>query len=237
MTRSPRSTKAAVAFALACSAPLAGAVQILDGADGHTLYAKVSKKEITRLALDHGRITTLRFKQGELGTDPDEDTGQLFLSVPPGSDKPINAFLTTDAGATYTLVMQVVDAPADSIVIRQHRPQQASPDNKAGTYDRAIKRLAAAMAGDGAPDDMQVRRVGRRLALWREATATLDAEYLTRELVGERYLVTNVSNQPMVLDEREFYRKGVSVVALDQLNLAPGASTRLYVVREKAQNE
>ncbi len=192
-----RKNKAILVVALAAAVSAnALAIQIVEGGDGATIYAKVSKKEMTRLSVDHGRVASLRVRQSELSVDPDEETGQLFLTVPDGVKakhiKPINAFLTTGAGRTYTLILQVVDTPAESIVIKEPRPRQAARSNdfKSTSYDRAVRRLVAVM-----------------------------------------------SQAPMVLDEREFYRKGVSVVALDQLNLAPGASTRLYVIRDKTHNE
>lgn len=233
----------AMALAAALSTSNALAVQIIEAGDGATIYAKVSKNEMTRLSIDRGRAASLRVKEGELSIDPDDETGQLFLSVPGGHKadavKPINGFLTTDSGHTYTLILQVVDTPSDSIVIKEPRAKQAPGKNdfKSTSYDKAVKRLVSVMANDELPDDMQVKEIGKHLDLWQEAAMTLERQYVAGDIVGERYLVANVSKEPMVLDEREFYRKGVSVVALDQLNLAPGASTRLYVIREKIQNE
>lgn len=237
------STIVAMALAAALFSSNAQAVQIIEAGDGTTIYAKISKKEMTRLSIDRGRVASLRVKDGELAIDPDDETGQLFLSVPGGDKaahvKPINGFLTTDSGHTYALILQVVDTPSDSIVIKEPRAKQAAGKNdfKSNSYDKAVKRLVSVMANDELPDDMQVKEVGQRLDLWQEAAMTLERQYVAGDIVGERYLVANVSKEPMILDEREFYRKGVSVVALDQLNLAPGASTRLYVIREKAQNE
>lgn len=233
------SALALLAAALAWAAPSAMAVQIVESGDGGTIYAKLSKKEMTRLGIEGGRVSSLRVKEGSLNIDPDDETGQLFLSVPAGVDKPINGFLTTDAGHTYTLVLQITDTPADSIIIKEPKSKQAQgrSDFKTTSYDKAVKRLVSVMANDELPDDMQVKEIGRRLDLWQEAAMTLERQYIAGDIVGERYMVANVSKEAMVLDEREFYRKGVSVIALDQLNLAPGASTRLYVIREKAQNE
>lgn len=225
-------------FTAALPAPVA-AVQIIEAADGVTIYAKVSKREQTRLALEHGRITMLRVKSSELDVEPDNEKGQLFLSVPTGISKPINGFLTTDSGNTLTVVFQVVDGPSDSIIIKQPRRRSgaAQSDFKSTSYDKAVKRLVTVMATDELPDDMQIREVGRQLALWKEASMSLERQYIAGAIVGERYLVSNVSAAPMVLDEREFYRKGVSVVAVERLNLAPGDATRVYVIREKKPND
>lgn len=240
MIHSLKRNKPAVllALTLAWMASSAEAVQLKEAGDGATIYAKLSKKEMTRLGVEGGRVSTLRVKEGELNIDPDDETGQLFLTVPPGSIKPINGFLTTESGRTYTMVLEITDTPSDSIIIQEPKARQPGRnDFKSTSYDKAVKRLVTVMANDELPDDIQVKEIGRRLDLWQETAMTLERQYVAGEIVGERYMIANVSKAPMVLDEREFYRKGVSVVALDQLNLAPGTSTRLYVIREKAQNE
>lgn len=227
-----------LAGTLLVASAVAHGVQVKEGGDGSTIYARLSQKEMTRLAVERGRIASLRVRDGELGIDADDDTGQVFLTVPAGGKKPINGFLTTDTGDTYTLVLEIVDAPADSIVIQQpRRPPQGNNEFKSSTYDKAVKRLVTLMANDELPEDVQIRQLGKKLDLWREASMTLDTQYLLGGFVGERYSVANDSQASMVLDEREFYRKGVIVIALDELILAPGASTRLYVIREKTQNE
>ena len=41
----------------------------------------------------------------------------------------------------------------------------------------------------------------------------------------------------MVIAEQELYRPGVVVIAVEQQTLAPGDSTRVYIVRERARDE
>ena len=51
-------------------------------------------------------------------------------------------------------------------------------------------------------------------------------------LVGEKYQLTNVSKQRMVIDERELYRRGVLAVMVNTLELEPGEATNVMVVLE-----
>jgi conjugal transfer pilus assembly protein TraK len=228
-----------LAMMATCIATNAYALQILQGDDGATLYVKISKKEMTRLSIEQGRVVTLRVKEGEINIDPDDETGQIFLTVPEGMDKPINGFLTTDIGRTYTIIFQPTDMPSDSIVIKQAKPKtkQVSREPKSNTHDKVVKRLITVMASDELPDDIEIKEVGKQLALWKEASMMLERQYTTEGVVGERYTVANVTKEPIVLEEREFYRKGVSVVAIEQLSIAPGGATRVYIIREKAENE
>jgi conjugal transfer pilus assembly protein TraK len=136
-------------------------------------------------------------------------------------------------------VLQQTDVPSYSIVIKQPKakPRPLPTEFKSQPYDKSVKRLITAMANDAVPGDMEIKDVGQSLALWKEASMTLEREYRAEGMIGERYRIVNISKEPMVLDEREFYRKGVSVVAIEQLNLVPGGATRVFVLREKAAHE
>ncbi len=59
------------------------------------------------------------------------------------------------------------------------------------------------------------------------------AKYEGDELNGEHYVVTNKTPSNLILLEQEFYRKKVVAVSIENLNLLPGQSTNVYVVREK----
>ena len=98
---------------------------------------------------------------------------------------------------------------------------------------RALKAMLVALASDQAPSDMRVEEVGRPLQLWKEARLTLMRVVEGRGMIGEVYILTNVSSQPMVLAEEEFDRDGDRVlgVAIEHHNLRPGDSTNVYVLR------
>jgi len=54
-------------------------------------------------------------------------------------------------------------------------------------------------------------------------------------LKGEKYLLTNTSDKPMVIDERELYRRGVVAIAIEKPELKPAETTAVYVVSENAE--
>ena len=95
-------------------------------------------------------------------------------------------------------------------------------------------RVLVAMAADRPPTDIRVDEVNRPIQLWQEAKFALVRLYEGRGLVGERYVLTNVSTQDMVLAEQEFDRErgGVLAVSIENHNLRPGESTSVYVIRQ-----
>jgi conjugal transfer pilus assembly protein TraK len=184
---------------------------------------------------------------GEIVLECDRDKGEIYVRPVGESKKPINLFVSS-AGATYTLVLRRADTPADTIVIRdkaalQRRAQTQSARSAPGvaaSHVRSLKALLVAMASGHVPSDFQTDAVGQTVPLWREARFTLERTYRGRGLIGERYTLRNVSDEPMVLTEPEFDRAddesgSVSGIAIEHHNLLAGESTQVFVIREEAQ--
>ena len=175
---------------------------------------------------------------GEIVLECDRDKGEIYVRPVGDSAKPINLFVSS-ANATYTLLLRRSDTPADTLVIRDKTPtalKHAASPTPAGpspNHVRAMKALLVAMAADRVPPDIQVEEMHRTVSLWTEAQFSLVCQYAGRGLIGEKYLLQNISHSPMVLAEQEFDREaaGVAGIAIEQHNLRPGESTRVYVIR------
>ncbi len=175
---------------------------------------------------------------GEVVLECDRDKGEIYVKPVGLGTKPVNLFIST-ANATYTLVLRRVDMPADTIVIRDRGASVASAgaaSNRlggAGNHVKTIKNLLATMASDRPAADVRVQDVRRPVELWKETRFVLLRTYESRGMVGEKYLLTNSGAEPMVLAEQEFDREGSDVLAvsIENLNLRPGESTVVYVIR------
>lgn len=190
---------------------------------------------------------------GEIVLECDRDKGEIYIRPVGDSPKPVNLFISS-AHATYTLVLRKADTPADTIVIRDpgQRALQAmqSPTGAAGSqtplvtapnHIRGLKTLLLAMASDRVPPDIRVDELNQPIQLWAEARFSLMRRYEGRGLVGERYLLQNVSQAVMVLAEQEFDRPDspsggqVLAVAVEHHNLRPGETTNVFVIRRGGQ--
>jgi conjugal transfer pilus assembly protein TraK len=183
---------------------------------------------------------------GEIVLECDTDKGEIYVR-PVGKlegniGKPVNLFVSSPY-ATYTLLLRRSDTPADTIVIRDKAPRQARAElgnanssARQAQHVRSLKAMLVAMASDRVPTDIRVEEVSRPVRLWMEASFWLTRVYEGRGLIGERYLLTNISNQNMVLAEQEFDREAGAVlgVAIENHNLRPGESTAVYVIRQGA---
>lgn len=228
---------ALLASVLSASAPCA-ALQILEGGDGQSLVAKISQKEVTRLTVEGSRIKRVTGNPGEFWLEKDEEKGQIYLR--PSSEantKPINLFVSTERG-TFMLLLQPVDLPAETIVIRPlSGTREASRIERSTSHVRTIKNLLLAMASDTLPRDMEIRELAREVALWKDTRLTLSRTYLGQIIVGEKYLLTNVGNSVMSITEPELYKAGVMAIALDNGRLNAGESTNVFIVRMRTDHE
>ena len=176
---------------------------------------------------------------GEIALTCDRDKGEIYVRPVGDSAKPINLFVAS-ANATYTLLLRRSDTPADTIVIRDRTPKAlkhaTSAQAMAGPSPnqvRAMKALLVTMVSDRIPPDIRVEETHGTLPLWNAARFSRVRQYDGRGLVGEKYLLQNISDLPMVLAEPEFDRAQGNVVgiAVEYHNLRPGESTSVYVIR------
>ena len=217
----------------------ASALQILDAKDGETVLGKISQKEVTRISFEHGRIRKVTGNAGEFVLEKDEEKGQVFIRpASPESTKPINLFVSSER-STVALLLQPVDTPSDTIVIREGRDplRSASRMERSGLHVRTVKNLLLAMAGDALPEDMEVREAGQQLALWPGVRLTLERAWLGAGIVGEKYQLVNIGTSEVNLVERDLYKPGVVAVSLEHASLRPGEATNLFVIRERRAND
>ena len=242
MTRSKSKLSPSFAWllllALAASQP-AQALQVVDARDGETVLAKVSRKEVTRISVDRGRIRKVTGNAGEFVLEKDDEKGQVFIRpAAPDSTKPINLFVSTER-STIGLLLQPVDTPSDAIVIREARDAATGPARieRSGRHVRTMKNLLLAMAEDALPDDMEVREPGRELTLWPGARLTLQRQWLAAGVVGEKYQLVNTGASTLALAERDLFKRGVMAVSVEQAPLRPGETTQLFVIRERRADD
>lgn len=218
------------------------ALQVLDVRDGVSVTAKLALREPTRIKVEGTLIGEVfgnvwqdkTNPTGEVVVETDPAKGELYVRpLSPTTTKPINLFVSTKQ-ATYTLLLQPVDMPADTIVLRDRTPRarrEATSQGKAPQQVRALTALLAAMANESPTADMRVEETARDVRLWQATRFTLLRTYATPGLIGERYRLTNLGDAALALEARWLDREGVLGVAIEQATLEPQASTQVFVLR------
>jgi len=217
----------------------AAAQQVISVGEIAQVKADISLNEPNLLVVEGRKLMGLKGWNDELQIQLDEVNGSatFFVAAPKPGMKIITMQGSDDAGGTYVFNLTPKDVPGELIILK---PQSAGKHGKnsvakANDYQRAVKNMLLTVAGNDADAEFVV--VNKEVPLWNEARFYLQRKYLDADLVGEKYFLTNVSTSEMVLAEQEFYRAGVMLVAVESHNLAPGASTPVYIVRARKENE
>lgn len=213
----------------------AAALQIVDARDGETVFAKISQKELTRIGFERGRIRRVTGNAGEFLMEKDEDRGLVFVRPAPGITKPVNIFVSSDRG-TVALLLQPVDGPGDTIVIRESRPA-GTRSERAGRHVRGIKHLMLAMANDLIPDDLEIRETRRAFSLRTGLRLDLERQFVASDAVGEKFRLVNTGTTTAEIAPADLYRPGVMAVSVEHGSLPGGQTTNVFLVRERRADE
>jgi conjugal transfer pilus assembly protein TraK len=198
----------------------------------------VPSRELTRIAIENGRLKSMQFLVDELEVKNDIETGVAFIR-PKVADKQISLFVISASGATHELVLQPVETmPLESIVIRdpigKRTPGKGDKSSieRAGSLEQSVKRLMLIMArGEKDSSDVAFERLQAQLSLWNETRFVMTARYSTRSLIGEVFTLSNVGAKVMKVAEQELFKLGVVAVAIDTHILRPGEQTDVFVIR------
>lgn len=226
-----------LAVMLSAVAIQAHALQTVEPVEGHNAFVKISTKETTRIVIEGAKIRSLVATDGELAVEKDEERGQLFIR-PLVVGKPINARVISSSNATYNLVMQPIDVPQEDIIIKEPFERRAQKESdrsnrkgSVGGLTSTVKGLMTAMAMEEPPSSVDARATNQELTLWENTKFVMTGVYSERELVGEKYRLTNTGKTPIRMVEQEFYRRGVVAIAIENMVVDSGQSTNVYVIR------
>ncbi len=218
----------------------------IDVGPGLSPEIKISRKDFSRIAVFEGRISTIKFKKGELDINPDQGTGSAFIM--PNVQGPISAFVITQSGQAHHVNFVPSEMTARTILLREpqldksksksstaNEPKPVSTRvERASSFDVAIKRMIGAMARNEKLSDLTHQEVNQEFQLWQGSRFWLLSKYEGSTLTGEHYRIQNTSVIPMRIDEREFYKPGVLAVSIEIQQLASQEATDIYIVREAA---
>lgn len=214
----------------------AWAVQNYSVKNGDTITATLSSKDLTRIAIEGGRLEKVWSTAGIIEVQPDQEKGEVFIRPLPGSASTISFFVTDSLGSTYTILGRKKDVPSESIIIKPKGVAPGTPSGqryKSQPYVGKIKDLVKAMALNEPLIGYSEDAVSATVPLWLETQINLHKRYSNHKLIGEVYSIENISAEDLVFHEREFldFGEAVQAVALEKLKLTPNEKTLLFVVR------
>ena len=208
----------------------ASAAQVLVGKPDDTLNARVSRAEPTLIRIDGHRVRRIFGAEGDFAVTADKEAGTAYIK--PSTDKStLSLFVSDESGRTWKLLLSVIDGPSDSITIKSRSVSGSDiAPGKDVPRNQLIKRVLLSLQSDG-DGEFDFRVTNEIVPLWSEALFVL-TKVIDGPLRGEKYQLTNTSANPMVLDERELYRRHVVAISIAKPRLSPGESTDVFVMSE-----
>jgi len=211
------------------------ALQVVDVVDGKTVPVKVSLKELNRISMaDGARIDHIWGAEDRMRVEADKTSGQLFVRVI--GAKPFSLFVRADNGETYTLLAAPTDIPAETVFLRPpyHSAQSTGAADRALPFIKRIERLMSALGRNALPEDYTPLPAPQVIPLWEEVRLERKTLFSGDALTGEIYTLTNLTQEEMLLDERELRLlpgHPVAAVAIDKHRLRAHESTEVFVAR------
>lgn len=211
--------------------------QTLVAKPGETLSAVVSRTEPTMIKIQGHQVRRIFGKKGDFTLSPDKVPGGAVAYLTPTTDKPsFSVFVSDENGRTWTLLLSVQNTLSDIILIKETADATSAPPQTGHQLPResSIKQMLLSLISNNSEDAQDVNEI---IPLWAESTFVKVKVIKGNSLLGEKYVLRNISKKPMVIDERELYRKGVVSIAVDQPNLQPTESTAVYVISNDTEAE
>ncbi len=200
-----------------------------------------STRDANILSISGGSIESVWGTEDKVTLEANVDTGQAIFR--PASMTPFTLFVQSHAGNTYTLLVKPkADVIGQSIVIDEFAGADSlSAFDRSLTpvsYKNEVKRLLKAIEASpgGKATDLRgfnARMVNQEVPLWRETRVTHALSWTRGGTIIDKYILTNISEQPLVVEEREFasIARHVRAIAVREHQLAPAESTIFYVFR------
>ena len=201
------------------------------------IHTKISYQNLNRIKVKGDKIDSIAGIETAFHFEKNDKTGEIFIR--PTEDNgysPISLSLTTSSGKTQDLILDVIDGEANTIELVADKEEYQKIDlsmldeeTSGNDYEESI--CAVMKKFLNLPKDfpeIEVRALDRKHA---HLTASLDKAYMIDGYIALKYKVTTSLQKISKLDERMFSRKGDICLSLSSLEIHPGFSVSLYVLR------
>ncbi len=235
-------TAVALAAASCAFATPAHADQFVEAADGAAIDCVLARGALTRIALvNDGFANVSKMASGypynDFEVTHEPVRGDIYVSVPlQYASAKVNFFATSSAGHVYKFACRVDGEEASQLFVTNPalaRPDAVEWESQAPTWDEAAIRLIEAMASDAVLPGFRARAELSRPRRTDSLEVQQVAEYEGAELTGQAFTLRNLGPAPIDLSSERETPAGALAFAYASETLAPGETTRAFLVFAK----
>ena len=213
------------------------AAQQVEGDPDVPLRVIASLDNPNRLSIKDGRFISAYATDDLVNMEADLESGEIIFK--PLGDEEFSIFARAESGVTYTVVVRSrKELVGQSIVISENlsTTHQYDRDVKVVSFKNQVNQLVKSIEGQvGAAKlpGFRLTAVNREVRLWKETTILHALSWSQGNLIIDKYVITNVSDSPLGLHEREFadLSKNIRAISIRDHALLPAKSTVLYTFR------
>ena len=190
------------------------------------------------ISITGGSIESVWGTEDRVSLDANMETGQAIFR--PTSQVPFTLFVQSDSGNTYTLsVVPRNNIIGQVIMLNEFHGIDQVELNRTSTivsYKSEVKRLLKKIEqnpGVTKINGFKLKSIQQEIPLWAETKLLHAFSWSQGSMIIDQVLVTNISNQLLILEEREFQHlhENIRAIAIRKHQLAPAETTILYTFR------
>ena len=247
MSFSTRSLPTALTGVLLASVSLiqaspAHADQFVEAADGATIDCVLARGALTRIALiKDGFANVSKMASGypynDFEVTHEPVRGDIYVSVPQQyASARVSFFATSSKGHVYKFACKVEGEEASQLFVTNPalaKPEDGDGLNSAPSEDEAAIRLIEAMASDAVLPGFRTRAALSRPRRTGGLEVQQVAEYEGAKLTGQAFTLRNLGPETIDLASERDGPAGALAFAYASETLAPGETTRAFLVFAK----
>jgi hypothetical protein len=211
------------------------ALQTISPEEGKTTVVNVSERDLNVVKTPFESVKAL---SAYTDMDVKIQGGNIFVKFTGETKKPADLMIMGDDGKIYPLVLNPLSVPGEVIVLDVKVESKEKKEEKnesvkilSGFHISEVKRLIKAMYLERKLEGYRIEDKKEDRTRWKEVSLTLRKRYMGDVYTGEILELT--ANEDTVLDEKEFYERGVAAVSIDTHELKRGEKTKVLIVRRK----
>ncbi|MCW8966242.1 MAG: type-F conjugative transfer system secretin TraK [Candidatus Pacearchaeota archaeon] len=213
--------------ALAVFINTASAIQLVDVDESKPMAMSISSTNPTIIRAQGTKIVEITAGQNYAAISEDSN-GNAILT--PQTLNPFTAFVSLENGQIMNLLLVPKDLPGDTIILKTDAQQASRVLFNEMEYTKAIKYMLFVTATGDEVSGITKKKINKEIKLWKEAKLFHTDTHEADDIEGKRFVLTNVSDKPLVVREEEFHRNGTLGVSIVKHALSPGESTQIFVI-------
>ena len=202
---------------------------------GYKIQAVISSKELNRIAVKDDRISQIFGVSGHFVVESDENHGQIFIKSTDSSNKENLALtIVTEKGITQDMYLKQKDI-SSQIIELQHKAsnkKKAEIWEKISPFKQTLVKLMQCMIRGESVSGYEVQINEQSRDIWSDIRITQLQIFSGSKLQGIVFQITNIDKISKFLHEKRFrFFKNIAAIAIEDNQLEPGESTKLYVIK------